>query len=86
MCAWDCNRGELREVAAVATLGGLSGATLGGGTTLGGGFTLAGVVAVSGARGGNTRGVFCLCGGTCGTRPGGVVGGDWWLGMLSEVH
>ena len=81
MCAWYCNRGERRGVATATTLGG--GATLGGGTTLGGGVTVGGGVAVAGARGGNTRGVFCRCGGACGTRPSGVGGGgDWGIGNV----
>ena len=70
VCAWYCNCGERRGVATVATLGGLVGANLGGGTTLGVGVTLGGGVAVAGDRGVNTRGVLCLCGGACGTRPG----------------
>ena len=77
MCPWACNRGELRGVAKAATLG--CGATLGGGTNLGGGVTIGGGVDVSGERGGNTRGVFCCCGGACGTRPSGVVGEDWGI-------
>ena len=59
----------------VETLGG--GVTIGGATTLGGEVTLGGGVTVAGAREENTRGVFCLCVGACGTRPSGVVGGDW---------
>ena len=69
VCAvhWVCNHGEHWGVAMAATLGG--GDTLGGGTTLGGGVTLGSGVAVAGAIEGNTTGVFCHCGGVCGTSP-----------------
>ena len=74
MCAWACNRGGRQGVAAASTLGG--------GTTFGGGGILGGGVTVAGAIGGNTRGVFCCCGGVCGPRPSGVVGGDWGIGNV----
>ena len=51
LCAWYCNHGERQGVAMVATLGGLVGATLGGGATLGDGVTtLVGGVDMSGSR------------------------------------
>ena len=51
VCTWACNHGERQGVAMVATLGGLVGATLGGGATLGDGVTtLVGGVDMSGSR------------------------------------
>ena len=69
VCAWACNCGEFRGVATAATLGGEVARGSG--------------VDVTGARGGNTRGLFCRCGGACGTLPSGVAGGD--CGIRSVV-